>query len=635
MSENSILITNKQIIEFYKQNPSMDIETNCLLFIDLIQTLLQQGATINKSLSSQILNEISGLNTKMHSMQTNVSSLSTSLSSDLILKFLEIKKEYIEDMKGIISSNTIHTTEKINTLIEKNNSHLIDKTSLILNDIIPRSHETQYHQIQDKLTNFYQLINADTKQILSQTGNPAAIFQDFVSNFDSKYTSMIHNIQNISEDRITKSINSLKETTMLLHDIIPKSQELQYNQLLDKITNLYQLINVDTKQLLSQNNGNMVFQEFLGNFETKYYSMVQTIQNSSEDRLTSNINSLKETSSTALSSQEKTINELSEFIGNFESKYSTMIHTIQNSSEERLTTNINSLRDSSTASLSSQEKTMNDLSEFLSKYKNSTLKGQIGENRLFSVLNTMYPSAEIIDTSSIKASGDFLLKRENRDNILFETKFYSQNIPSDEIRKFIRDCDTQATHGIFLSHNSGIALKSNYQIDIHKNSILIYVHNAEYQPYKIQIAIDIIDSLSIKLAEFNDEDDEENTISKETIDDINTEYQSFIEQKETMHTILRDFNKRMGNQIECFSLPSVEKYLGTKFASTIKKGFNCNICNKFSAPSNKSLSAHMRACKLHNPVEIPVIPVITTIDISKKTIKKQTVPVNVVVATLP
>lgn len=497
MSENSILITNKQIIEFYKQNPSMDIETNCLLFIDLIQTLLQQGVTINKSLSSQILNEISGLNTKLHSMQTNVSSL----SSDLILKFLEIKKEYIEDMKSIISSNTIHTTEKINTLIEKNNSHLIDKTSLILNDIIPRTHETQYHQIQDKLTNFYQLINADTKQILSQTGNPAAIFQDFVSNF--------------------------------------------------------------------------------------------------------------------------------------ESKYSTMIHTIQNSSEERLTTNINSLRDSSTASLSSQEKTMNDLSEFLSKYKNSTLKGQIGENRLFSVLNTMYPSAEIIDTSSIKASGDFLLKRENRDNILFETKFYSQNIPSDEVRKFIRDCDTQATHGIFLSHNSGIALKSNYQIDIHKNSILIYVHNAEYQPYKIQIAIDIIDSLSIKLAEFNDDDDEENTISKETIDDINTEYQSFIEQKETMHTILRDFNKRMGNQIDCFSLPSVEKYLGTKFASTIKKGFNCNICNKFSAPSNKSLSAHMRACKLHNPVEIPVIPVITTIDISKKTIKKQPVPVNVVVATLP
>ena len=126
----------------------MDIETNCLLFIDLIQTLLQQGAVINKSLSSQILSEISGLNTKMHSMQTNVSSL----SSDLILKFLEIKKEYIEDMKYIISSNTIHTTEKINTLIEKNNSHLIDKTSLILNDIIPRSHETQYHQIQDKLT---------------------------------------------------------------------------------------------------------------------------------------------------------------------------------------------------------------------------------------------------------------------------------------------------------------------------------------------------------------------------------------------------------------------------------------------------------------------------------------------------
>ena len=131
MEEHSITLNNKRISDFYKKNPTMDIETNNLLFIDLFENIFQQGATINKSLSSQILNEISGLNTKIHSMQNNVSNL----SSELILKFLDIKKDYIEDMKVIINSNTSNTSEKINTLIEKNNSHLIDKTTLLLNDI--------------------------------------------------------------------------------------------------------------------------------------------------------------------------------------------------------------------------------------------------------------------------------------------------------------------------------------------------------------------------------------------------------------------------------------------------------------------------------------------------------------------
>ena len=86
MEEHSITLNNKRISDFYKKNPSMDIETNNLLFIDLFENIFQQGVTINKSLSSQILNEISGLNTRLHSMQNNVSNL----SSELILKFLYI-----------------------------------------------------------------------------------------------------------------------------------------------------------------------------------------------------------------------------------------------------------------------------------------------------------------------------------------------------------------------------------------------------------------------------------------------------------------------------------------------------------------------------------------------------------------
>ena len=503
MTDYSITINNKRIFDFYQKYATLDIESNNLFIIDLFENVFSNGAMINKTLSSQILTEISGLNTKMQSIQTNISGM----SNELILKFLDIKRDYIEDMKLIITSNTNITSEKISILIDKQNSQLIDKTTLVLNEIIPRNQESQYSQIQDKLTNFYHLINADTKQILSQN-NTTQAFQDFTSNFDSKYSTLLHTIQNASEERITKSIDSLKET--------------------------------------------------------------------------------------------------------------------------------------STLTQSSQEKTLNELSDFLSKYKVSCFKGQCGENLLSSILTTMFPSAEIINSANIKASCDFILKRESKDAILIENKDYERNVSADEVKKFIRDCDTQHQHGIFLSQHCGIIMKSNYQIEIHKGCILVYVHNVEYNSSRIQIAIDVIDSLSNKLKEFTQDADEENTISKEIVEDINDQYTSFISQKESMNTILRDFNKRMSNQIDNISIPALDKYLGTKFASTIKKTFNCDICDNYCAPTLKGLSAHQRACKLHNSSDTPTI----ANDISsKKSIKKQIIATNnvaainlasnIIVATLP
>ena len=42
MEEHSITLNNKRISDFYKKNPTMDIETNNLLFIDLFENIFQQ-----------------------------------------------------------------------------------------------------------------------------------------------------------------------------------------------------------------------------------------------------------------------------------------------------------------------------------------------------------------------------------------------------------------------------------------------------------------------------------------------------------------------------------------------------------------------------------------------------------------
>jgi len=241
-----------------------------------------------------------------------------------------------------------------------------------------------------------------------------------------------------------------------------------------------------------------------------------------------------------------------------------------------------------------------ELNQFLNKYNMSSNKGKYGESNLCSVLNELFPSAEVQDTTGTKASGDFIVKRMDKSPVLVETKEYNHNVNKEEIAKFIRDIDTQNMNGIFVSQYSGITFKNNYHIDIHKGNILVYVQHCEYSPDKLRIAFDIIDYLSNKVQELNT--NETNNITKEVLDDINQEYQTFITQRETLQMTLKDFQKRMNSQIDSLKLPALDKYLDTKYAYVQERSFTCDMCNAFTGSNKQSLSAHKRGCrkKVHN-----------------------------------
>jgi len=192
------------------------------------------------------------------------------------------------------------------------------------------------------------------------------------------------------------------------------------------------------------------------------------------------------------------------------------------------------------------------------------------------------------------------MKRMDKPTILFENKEYDHNIPKDEVSKFIRDIDVQNTHGIFMSQNSGITFKNNFQIDIHKGNVLVYIQQCQYSPDKIKLAVDIIDNFAVKLSEI-DGNELENTISKTILDEINDEYQKFISQRDTILVNMKDFTKKMTVSLNQMQLPSLDKYLSTKYAGvdmayTSTDIYKCKICNKFVGRNQQSLSAHQRAC---------------------------------------
>jgi hypothetical protein len=251
---------------------------------------------------------------------------------------------------------------------------------------------------------------------------------------------------------------------------------------------------------------------------------------------------------------------------------------------------------------SSQNALQSEVKDVLKRMENSSSKGKMSENIVLNILRGLFPSAEVEYVGSQKESGDIMIHRKDRQKILVENKCYeSKTVGSDQVKKFIHDVDTQNCSGLFLSQEGGIINKNNFEINIHNRNVLLYLHNVNYDPDIIKIAIDIIDSFKSKLDEITLTDDY--SINKDTLEEINKEYQLFIEQKLAQLKMVKEFSQRMIKTIEGIELPCLEKMLSTRFGYINSGKFICEKCN-FVGKNLLALSVHKRSCdKTNLPTE--------------------------------
>jgi hypothetical protein len=395
-----------------------------------------------------------------------------SISNNLTLKFVDLKRDYIEDVKNIVHINNSDNTEKLTAYLEKQNQELLSKPGIIISEVVGKDENSRV--ISQMLDSFKTDLTTETKRLLETSVDSSSI-TNFISNFDTKCSS------------------------------------------------LFQSLN-------------------------------------------------------------------------------TPLYTCISATEQRLQENLNAVKNAST----SNEKVFDELGQYLSRFnQNSSIKGAVSERQLEDVVTKMYPTAEIVNTSIQSGSGDLVLKRQNKVEILLENKCYSRNLNNQEVDKFVKDANSLRMHGIFLSQTSGIVSKDNFHIDIHNGLVLVYLHNVQYDADKIKSAIDIIDSLSSKLDIVYGEHDD-NSISSEILESMNFEFQSFLSKKDNIIASTKESQRKLITQLEELTLMSLEKYLSTKFSFT-KKGFTCEICDNWTGPTKKSLSAHMRACKKTGSIKVDTI----------------------------
>ena len=208
LQANSITITDETIVSFYKTNTNLDIVSMNHTFIEILKNLSTNlSSTINSTINSKIL-----------SMVTDIHSNLSSIKSDIIIKLHESKKEYIEDIKTILSNNSLTNNEKLNALIEKNNDNLITKTTLIVNDVVPKSQDKNYLQIENCIKSFCSTITQDTTRLLELSNKDDTQNKNIVDNIEKQFNSMISTIQQpifsfiqSSEERTNNGIQQVKE----------------------------------------------------------------------------------------------------------------------------------------------------------------------------------------------------------------------------------------------------------------------------------------------------------------------------------------------------------------------------------------------------------------------------------------
>lgn len=473
-----IKFNNQKVWEFFEKHKELNVENTNIVFVEILEMLMNHtNPSLNNELASKLLQN-------MQSMNSQIQLINSSIENQFTTKLLEFKKESIEDIKLLLNKSTTDTSEKISPLIKQYSESMLDKTQIIISDLLPKSNLSLSKEISSLVKTFQTDISKDTEKLIQTSINQDSM-HSFIENIDSKFSKILIDSQTIINNIVCNSESRLDKT-------------------------------------------------------------IQDMKNNNDNKLSS-------------------------------------ISEISNKNSE------------------SQNSLQNNISELLKKMENSSSKGKISENIFCNILVKLYPSAEINSVGTTKETGDVIMIRKNKPQILFENKNYNTNVTQDEIRKFLRDIDTQNCSGIMMSQQSGIANKNNFEIGIQNNNVVIYIHNLEYDPDKIKTAVDIIDHFKYTLDEKQTVGEHVN-IDKSLLDELNSEFSVFANHKVNHIKSIRDMTQKLISQTEDLKIPSLENYLAKHYSSEIISQEQCPICNKYFK-KGRPFDTHKRSCeKKHETV---------------------------------
>lgn len=148
--------------------------------------------------------------------------------------------------------------------------------------------------------------------------------------------------------------------------------------------------------------------------------------------------------------------------------------------------------------------------------------------------------------------------------------------------------------GIMISQLSSIVHRENYEIEIHNGNVAVYIHNGNYEPSKIKIAVQIIDTFKLKIEKQKLENGTI-VIDTDTLHRINKEYQLFnIKKIQHLQEIKNTFDTLI-KSAEDMEIGTLDELLESQGLLTNVKKFICGKCPR-TFKTQKGLDTHERQC---------------------------------------
>jgi hypothetical protein len=238
MNTKSITITDETILSYYRENPHVDIVTMNIMLIDILKSLSTNlSATLNSTATSKILSIVSDID-------KNISSFRNDIITNFNEKMNQTKKEYVEDLKTQLTNNILSNNEKLSSLIDRNADTILARTTssitAIINEIVPKSQDKNYLQIENCIKTFCSSIEQDTKKLLETKHKDENSSKIIIDNIESNFSKMVSSIQTpifqlvqSSEEKTIGGIQKVKEE-MSQQYLIQEKLTAELNDFLNK-----------------------------------------------------------------------------------------------------------------------------------------------------------------------------------------------------------------------------------------------------------------------------------------------------------------------------------------------------------------------------------------------------------------
>jgi hypothetical protein len=212
-------LNNKRVIDFYKKNKHISFEEVNVFMVDMLEKIMQSDHSPN------LLNEMNKtllcLQTKMESMTKDISKIHNDTQNNLILKMMEMKDIYMDQLKSALTNNV---SEKIQPILKEHTGIFLDKTKLLLNDLIPKNQEHMKTELKDSLQRF-------ETSIMKEKYNPQEL-TSFIQNLETKFNQSVIE----TNDKLLRSDHKLESGFKEMRELTNTNQQ-NMSLILNKMEN--------------------------------------------------------------------------------------------------------------------------------------------------------------------------------------------------------------------------------------------------------------------------------------------------------------------------------------------------------------------------------------------------------------